>query len=68
MFLLLAALVLIPGLNTELGFVQMGLYHWLIAIGLSLFPIAFAEYGKFWDNRKLNSEEKNRVIRLKIER
>ena len=66
MFLMLAALTVIPGLNTALGFTQMGVWHWLIAIGLSLIPTIFAEYGKFWDNYKYNTAEKNRVTRLKI--
>ena len=66
MFLVLAAIALIPGLNTVLGFIQMSVWHWLIALGLALLPTLVAEYGKFWDNYKFKAAEKNRVTRLKI--
>jgi magnesium-transporting ATPase (P-type) len=66
MLLVFAALAAIPPLAGIFGFVSMGGYHWLIAVGLSLLPILRAEYGKLWDNLQSNSMEKNRVTQQKI--
>jgi len=61
LFILIAAFAAIPYVNEALDMVKMDIYHWLIALGLSLIPTLVAEYGKFWDNYKFNSIEKNRV-------
>jgi len=66
MFVLMALLVAIPGINTALKMTDMSIYHWLIALGLTLVPTLFAEYNKLWDNYKLKSIEKNRVEQQKI--
>jgi calcium-translocating P-type ATPase len=61
------ALVLIPGLNTLLGLTHnLGVVNWLTVIALSLVPILFAEYTKFWDNYKYRNDERNRVEQRKI--
>jgi calcium-translocating P-type ATPase len=66
MFIALAALVGIPPVASNLGFVPMSAYHWLIAFGVTLLPMLVAEYGKFWDNYKYYSAEKTRVAQQKI--
>jgi magnesium-transporting ATPase (P-type) len=66
MFLLLAALVGIPPVATFFGFALLDGYHWLIVIGLSVLPLIVAEYGKFWDNYKFATAERNRVAHQKI--
>jgi magnesium-transporting ATPase (P-type) len=66
MFMVLAALVAIPSIASIFGFAEMSGRHWLIALGVSLLPILVAEYGKFWDNYKYYSAEKNRVEQQKI--
>jgi calcium-translocating P-type ATPase len=65
MLLALPLLVVIPGINSALGFVpSMSWQHWLIAIGLSIAPFMVAEYEKFWDNHKYNSQNKNKKVAL----
>ena len=66
MFIVIAALVAVPSVAGVLGFAALSGYHWLIAIGVSLLPMLVAEYGKFWDNYKYYSAEKNRVEQQKI--
>jgi magnesium-transporting ATPase (P-type) len=66
MFIVIAALAAIPSVASVLGFAAMSGNHWLIALGVSLLPILVAEYGKFWDNYKYYSAEKNRVEQQKI--
>ena len=66
MFIVLAALIAIPPVTGILGLAPMSGYHWLIALGVSLLPTLVAEYGKFWDNYKYNTTEKNRVVQQKI--
>jgi calcium-translocating P-type ATPase len=61
MLLVLAGLAVIQPLASSLGFVSMDIYHWFIAIGLSIIPTIVAEYGKFWDNYKYKTAEKIRV-------
>jgi magnesium-transporting ATPase (P-type) len=69
MLLLMSGLTLLPimrdvsgGIYTNfLGFTTMSIYHWLIAIGLSVVPLIVAEYEKFWENYKLKIIERNRV-------
>jgi hypothetical protein len=67
MFLLLAALVGIPPVANFFGFELLDGYHWLIWLGLSVLPLIVAEYGKFWDNYKFHTAEKNRVAQQRIE-
>jgi hypothetical protein len=66
MFLILAGLVAIPPLASNLGFVAISGYQWLISLGISLLPILVAEYGKFWDNHKYHEAERLRVTEQKI--
>jgi calcium-translocating P-type ATPase len=66
MFLILAGLVATPPLASNLGFVAISGYQWLISLGISLLPIMVAEYGKFWDNYKYREAEKLRVTEQKI--
>ncbi|MDR0444006.1 MAG: cation-translocating P-type ATPase [Treponema sp.] len=66
MFLMMAALVGIPAIASSMGFALLDGYHWLIALGLSVIPLIVAEYGKFWDNYKFHTAEKNRVAQQKI--
>lgn len=53
----------VPQIAVTLGFTPMSGNHWLIVIGLSLVPMAVAEYEKIWDNMKSRMAEKNRVPR-----
>jgi len=62
MFLIFAALAAIPPVAHIFGLSAMSGVHWLITIGLSLIPIGYAEYRKFWENNLLDSMEKNRVV------
>jgi magnesium-transporting ATPase (P-type) len=66
MILVFGAMAAIPPIASIFGLTSMSIYHWLITIGLSLIPIARAEYGKLWDNYLLNSAEKNRVASQKV--
>jgi magnesium-transporting ATPase (P-type) len=66
MLLVITGFAAIPPIASNLGFVPMDAYHWLIAIGLTLIPTMAAEYGKFWDNYKFNTAEKIRVTQQKI--
>jgi magnesium-transporting ATPase (P-type) len=66
MFLILAGLVAIPPLASNLGFVAISGYQWLISLGIALLPILVAEYGKFWDNYKYREAERLRVTEQKI--
>jgi magnesium-transporting ATPase (P-type) len=61
MILVLAAMVGLPPIASAMGFTLLDGYHWLIAMGLSIIPLIIAEYGKFWDNYKSQTTEKNRV-------
>jgi calcium-translocating P-type ATPase len=67
MMLMLAAMVGFPPIANAMGFAVIKGYDWLIALGLSLLPLLVAEYGKFWDNYKLETLEKNRVALQKID-
>jgi calcium-translocating P-type ATPase len=62
MLLALPLMVLIPGVNTYLGFIHMGVYHWLIAIGLGVVPIIVAEIVKIFDNYRFNKKNKKKII------
>ncbi|MCL2008621.1 MAG: cation-translocating P-type ATPase [Treponema sp.] len=62
MIIVFAGLVGIPPIAPIFGFAAISGIHWLIAIGLSIIPTIRAEYGKLWDNYKLDTMEKNRVI------
>ena len=66
MFVFLGLLAAIPGLNGALKMANMSVYHWLITLGLSLVPTIVAEYGKFWDNYKFKTAERNRVANRRI--
>ena len=66
MFLVMAALAVIPPVASVLGFVPMDIYHWLICIGLSAIPTMVAEYGKFWDNYKYKESERQRVAQQRV--
>ena len=66
MFLVLAGLVAIPPLASNLGFVALSGYQWLISLGIALLPIMVAEYGKFWDNVKFREAERLRVAEHRI--
>jgi magnesium-transporting ATPase (P-type) len=66
MFLILAGLVAIPPLASNLGFVAISAYQWLISLGIALLPILVAEYGKFWDNYKYREAERLRVTEQRI--
>jgi magnesium-transporting ATPase (P-type) len=66
MFIMLAGLVAIPPIASNLGFVPLSAYQWLISFGITLLPITVAEYGKFWDDVKYRSAEKLRVTEQKI--
>ena len=62
MFVVFAAIALIPPAAGVFGLTAMSGTHWLITIGLSFVPILIAEYRKFWENYLLNTVEKNRVV------
>jgi len=66
MVLMLAGMAAIPPIRNALGFVAMDIWHWLIAVGISLLPLIVAEYGKFWDNYKYHEAERLRVKQQKI--
>jgi calcium-translocating P-type ATPase len=66
MFIVLGVLVVTPGLRESLGFVQMDVIHWLLAVGISILPLLVAEYGKFWDDYKYHEAERQRVAHQKI--
>ncbi|MCL2805684.1 MAG: cation-translocating P-type ATPase [Treponema sp.] len=66
MFLVLAGMAGIPFVASALNLAAMNLYHWLIALGISLLPLMVAEYGKFWDNYKYYEAERQRVKQQKI--
>jgi len=67
MFLALGGMVAIPPVAAVFGYARMSAAHWLITLGLSIIPILIAEYGKFWDNYKYHSAERNRVAQQRIE-
>jgi magnesium-transporting ATPase (P-type) len=67
MFGFTASLVGVKPVANFMGFHLLDGYHWLIAAALSIIPLIFAEYNKFWDNYKLNVAEKNRVAQLRID-
>ena len=67
MMLFLAALVGIPPVANTMGLALLDGYHWLVALGLAVIPLVFAEYGKFWDNYKYAVAERTRVAQQKIE-
>ncbi|MCL1817923.1 MAG: cation-translocating P-type ATPase C-terminal domain-containing protein, partial [Spirochaetaceae bacterium] len=66
MFLTIGGLAAFTPIASKLGLMPMSGYHWLIALGITLLPMTVAEYGKFWDNYKYYSTEKNRVEQQKI--
>jgi len=65
-FALFCIIVATPGLNTILNLTNLDWQHWLITFGLCITPLLFAEYGKFWDNYRYNTVEKNRIDTSKI--
>jgi calcium-translocating P-type ATPase len=66
MIVFIGLLAAIPGVNTALEMTNMSIFHWLIVAAMSMLPMAFAEYGKFWDNHNQISAEKTRVQQQKI--
>jgi Ca2+-transporting ATPase len=57
MIIVFAFIVLIPGLGNIFGIMPIGLIHWLISIGLAVFPLIVAEIGKSIDNFGIDVEE-----------
>ncbi|MCL2671835.1 MAG: cation-translocating P-type ATPase [Clostridiales bacterium] len=66
MIALFALLVLLPPLHNIFGVTSMGLYHWLLVIGLSLIPTITAEIGKCIQNRIETRRHKRRLVRHRI--
>jgi len=78
LFLLLALMAAVPWINANIlgtnityyasynasnvGFGVINWQGWLIALALCFGPIMVAEYNKFWDNYRLKSVAKTRVL------
>jgi len=63
MVVLFALLVLIPPVSVVFGMTQISLYHWLIAVGLSMVPTLTAEAGKLVQNSTEARSYKSRLVR-----
>lgn len=63
MIVLFALIVLIPGFGNIFGIEPIGFTHWLLVVGLSVFPTIVAEIGKFIDNYGMLQQYKRRIVK-----
>lgn len=62
LIIVFAALTNVPHLASLFGLTALSGRHWIIAIGLSLVPIIFAEYIKMWERLKQKSDAETMVV------